>query len=686
MKLTTRILLILAIALLPAVGVQIYNEIAQRRERAAQIADEALKQAALVKANIAGIVASAAQVAVVIGDMEAVRASSPACRDDLLRVLADLERYRSIIVFDAGGRPVCSTLPMALDEITIPPELATVLETRKPVVGRYAFEERTRQHFLPILVALKGDSGAVSLALDLDWLGAQLAALERPPRSTVVVADREGAILARHPDHAASVGRKFRAAAMGLIDAQAPGTAVLKGLDDLDRLTGYYPPAASPEGLWVSVGLFLPDLLADIDRATDRGLALIAAAALASIVLALLLGRFVVRRPTKALLKAARRWTTGDLKARVPARRSGDELARLGLAFNTMANAMERREAALRESEERQRLAIAATGLGTWHIDLASGEEAWSEEIKAMTGLPTDAPARRSSLKRVLEPHHWSAMKDAFEAACRPGGDGAFRIEAPIRRADTGAIRWVLAIGRVFFDAAGAKPTRAFGVAIDITDRHQAEEHQRLLLHELNHRVKNTLATVQAIALQTLRQTQDPQRFVESFQARLLSLSNTHNLLTQSAWQNASLESLLASELAPYGRADMSRTRIGGEPIELPARQALALGMVFHELTTNAAKYGALSRPDGCVAVGWEIERDVASGDRSLVISWIEEHGPAVAAPTKTGFGSRLIRRTIEGELGGRVTLDYAPLGLRCTLVVPLAPDVPAQETQAAAE
>ena len=392
-------------------------------------------------------------------------------------------------------------------------------------------------------------------------------------------------------------------------------------------------------------------------------------------VLALLLGSYVIRRPTEALIAAARRWSGGDLSLRAPVRHARDEFAQLGAAFNAMADSLERREGALRESEERNRLAIAATGLGTWHADFVAGRQTWSDEIRRMAGLPPDAEARPSVLKPLFEPPDWERLKAAFAAAADPARDEPLRIEVPIRRADDGRQRWMLIIGRVIFDERRRSILRAVAVVIDITERRQAEDHQRLLLHELNHRVKNTLATVQAIALQTLRQTRDPAAFAESFQARLLSLSGTHNLLTESAWQNASLRSLLETELAPYLRPEGGRARLEGEGVALPARQALALGMVIHELTTNAAKYGALSTPEGRVEVSWAVSGGAPG--RSLTVHWRERGGPRVVEPAKAGFGSRLIRRTVEDELGGRVALDHRPEGVTCAILIPLAESRP---------
>jgi PAS domain S-box-containing protein len=198
----------------------------------------------------------------------------------------------------------------------------------------------------------------------------------------------------------------------------------------------------------------------------------------------------------------------------------------------------------------------------------------------------------------------------------------------------------------------------------DVTDRIRAEVQQKLLLDELNHRVKNTLATVQSIAAQTLRNNPEPAAFREAFEARLMALSATHDLLTASNWRGAKLRDVLAVEFQPYG---VERYEFDGPDVALTATEALVLGLLFHELATNAAKYGALSCADGCVRVRWTVEPGP-----NLVFTWNEEGGPKVAPPTRRGFGSRLIERSLKGEIGGDAMLDFREDGLLCKITLPL--------------
>jgi len=206
-------------------------------------------------------------------------------------------------------------------------------------------------------------------------------------------------------------------------------------------------------------------------------------------------------------------------------------------------------------------------------------------------------------------------------------------------------------------------------VVQDISERKLAERRQKLLVDELNHRVKNTLATVQSLAAQTARDAPAPPVFRERFEGRLAALSKAHDQLTMHHWENAELRALLAGSLAPHG-GTANRIVLRGEDVVLRPRAVLTLAMAFHELTTNAAKYGALSVPGGRVEIAWRpVEED---GRTFLRIDWTEQNGPPVSPPSRRGFGSRLIEGSIAAELGGSAHLDYAPEGLRCTMTMPM--------------
>lgn len=203
----------------------------------------------------------------------------------------------------------------------------------------------------------------------------------------------------------------------------------------------------------------------------------------------------------------------------------------------------------------------------------------------------------------------------------------------------------------------------------DITADTHAAERQELLLAELNHRVKNMLAVVIAVALETLARSRKPEDFRTTFIGRIEAMAKTYGLLTRDEWGDVVLSELVREEVAPYAGQDGRRLHIEGPPVLLRPKAALALGMVLHELATNAVKYGALSVPQGQVTVSWTF----APQERQLVLTWCERDGPEVHPPTERGFGSNLIEQTLSYELDGQAMLDYQPSGVRARLAIPLA-------------
>lgn len=195
----------------------------------------------------------------------------------------------------------------------------------------------------------------------------------------------------------------------------------------------------------------------------------------------------------------------------------------------------------------------------------------------------------------------------------------------------------------------------------DISEERRARERQNLLLHELNHRVKNTLATVQSLAVHSL-QSVSPQRLAV-FNGRLFALSKAHDILQGTAWQSASMTEIIRGALMPFGEA---RIDMEGSDCPIDPSSSVTLSMVFHELGTNAAKYGALSAPDGKVSLKWNCE--VSSEGTQVGIDWVESGGPAVEPPARPGFGMRLIERQVVREFGGYASMRFEPSGLTCQI------------------
>ncbi|WP_408903037.1 PAS domain S-box protein [Methylobacterium radiotolerans] len=329
-----------------------------------------------------------------------------------------------------------------------------------------------------------------------------------------------------------------------------------------------------------------------------------------------------------------------------------------------------RNEAVLREAQDQLRLAIEATDIGVFDYDLTTGALVWDDRVRALFGLPPGAPVTYDTFVAGLHREDRAATDAAVQAALDPAGDGNFDVEYRTLGLTDGVERWVAARGRRFVE--DGRATRFVGTVLDVTARKRAEERQRLLAGELQHRIKNTLALVQAIAGQTLRGAPDPEEARRAFEARLISLGRAHDILTAVDWTAAPVADVVEGALAPHRHADPLRLRWGGPDVLLTARVALSMVLVLHELCTNAAKYGALSNAGGSVDVCWQVEHR-AEGEPLFRLTWAESGGPALSGPPgRKGFGSRLIERTFTAETGGEARLTYAPGGLVCALEAPL--------------
>lgn len=352
-------------------------------------------------------------------------------------------------------------------------------------------------------------------------------------------------------------------------------------------------------------------------------------------------------------------------------------LARVGA--NLEAARLRRRSAeALRESEERYRLIVeSATDFAIMALDLDGHVTSWNTGAERILGYG-EAEILGRSADVLFTPED--------RAAGRP--DAEMRGALETQRADDerwhlrqdGSRFWASGLMMPLRDEAGG--VRGFiKILRDRTDKRREEEHRRLLLDELNHRVKNTLATVQSLVQQTMRTAGDPAAFRDAFASRLMALSRAHDLLTRGEWRGASLAEVVRQTLDPYAdgaAAAAGRVSVAGPPVRLSPNAAVTLNMTFHELATNAAKYGALAAPTGTVEVAWTVERPGAGEDPAggtVEIVWRERGGPPVEPPTRQGFGTRLIERGVRHELAGEARLDFAPGGVvyRARLPLPAA-------------
>jgi PAS domain S-box-containing protein len=251
-------------------------------------------------------------------------------------------------------------------------------------------------------------------------------------------------------------------------------------------------------------------------------------------------------------------------------------------------------------------------------------------------------------------------LKSAFADNSEDG------LESTCNRKD-GSVFWAsILIGPVRDDDGNI--VQNFISFIDLTKHRDELAQSRMFIDELNHRVKNTLSTIQSIVSQGLRTTNDPVVIREAIESRIFALSRSHDLLSQEIWKGAELHGLLAAALDPFQDTSGKSVRfvITGRKIRLSPKVTLALGMAFHELATNSVKYGALSILAGSVSIDWATRQTPNGG--SLIIRWQEKGGPAVGLPSRRGFGSKLLERGLAHELDGDVDLQYRSNGVLCTM------------------
>jgi PAS domain S-box-containing protein len=313
---------------------------------------------------------------------------------------------------------------------------------------------------------------------------------------------------------------------------------------------------------------------------------------------------------------------------------------------------------ALEDNEALIRLALEAGQLGTWQSSPALREMTWDARTRELLGHTPDEPLdyETSFLARV-HPGDRDRIAAINAAALAPGGDGTTHMEYRTISIVDGKERWVQAKGAL---APGRDGQRFVGTVRDITTEKDAEAHRRLLTAELEHRIKNMLAVVQSIVSQSLRNVATPAEAREAIGQRLVTLSHAHDLLVQTNWSAAPMR-LLAEGATRLHGAKPGRIIIKGPEVQMTSKAALAFSMSLHELSTNAAKYGALSNDVGHVELTWDVEQE--GNDEILALRWQEYGGPPVNAPQRSGFGSSLLI-ALAKDLGGKGELEYRPDGV----------------------
>jgi PAS domain S-box-containing protein len=335
------------------------------------------------------------------------------------------------------------------------------------------------------------------------------------------------------------------------------------------------------------------------------------------------------------------------------------------IIITRMRDAIEREEAerAWRANKDQLQLALDTAQLGSWQYDprrrVATGDARFKEIFDITADeIPIE------DIKKLVHPADAERFWAERAAASDPANPRRPPHEYRVRRRN-GEVRWIEVRWLAYYDGDRREREAAsiIGTVHDITERKEREEREHLLMREINHRTKNMLSVVDAIAHQTATRT--PEAFIERFSERIQALAANQDLLIRNEWHGVEAGDLVRAQLAPFAGLIGSRVIIRGPKLRLNAASAQAIGLALHELATNTGKYGALSNDTGRLNIGWSVSRD------SFIMSWTEREGPAVSAPNQRGFGTTVMERMAESSLGGTVELDYDPSGLTWRLACP---------------
>jgi two-component sensor histidine kinase len=365
------------------------------------------------------------------------------------------------------------------------------------------------------------------------------------------------------------------------------------------------------------------------------------------------------------------RWMVSHIGTDGPGRLSGD-----------VADVTTEREAAdaLALSEERFRFAIEAGRMAIWEVDMRSGRLTNSRELNLLLGLPVDAMPTLAEVRKLYAPGELERLADegvTYERILdrvQPGRQNVRRdwgipatdrtqVQAEFALVTPSGERKQLLLRAQRVPSVDGFGQRLTGVLVDITDRKLAEDRMALVAREMQHRIKNLIAVMSSIALQTFRPGSDTATAREAFSGRVRALDVALDSVLKPSAESGSLREIIAQIVAPYRVASAERFTLDGPEVHLSGRRATAVGMAIHELSTNALKYGALSTETGVVAITWQVV------DGRVQIDWTETGGPPVHPPTAIGFGTRLLRSLLHD---GEVTLTHLPTGVHCHFDFPL--------------
>jgi PAS domain S-box-containing protein len=575
-----------------------------------------------------------------------------------------LRQSGNIVLIDRNMQQLVNTrVPYGnpLPKAVVPKLIARALATGKPQVTDLFMAPFVNQLLVGIIVPVEiGGERRYTVARSPDQFAfARLvAANELPTGWHAVVSDAAHHIIGRSEQESLFIGKELppaqwhRAEPGGVFEfIDSEGRPSLEG-SATSELTGWETAVWAPKAL----------LEAPV-RALWRTIGLTALLAIALVVaLASWLGRIIARSVGRAAGAAIALGEGGPLPL------SGTPVAEVDTLMAELGRTAVRRQVAedwLRESKDRLQMALNAAQLGSWQYDPTHRVFSGDARAQEIFDFAENEAVIEEVMKRV-HPDDVEKVLAAIEASLDPVDPKRSATEFRLRRAH-GKVRWVETLGLAYFEGAGPKrrAVRFVGTVADITERKEREEKEHLLMREINHRAKNMLSVVDAIAHQTA--TKNPEDFVERFSKRIQALSANQDLLVRNEWNGVEIEDLVCAQLALFADLIGSRIVVHGPKLCLNAASAQAIGLALHELATNAGKYGALSTDTGRIDISWGSDGD------TFTMSWTEREGPPVSAPKRRGFGTIVMETMAERSVGGVVDLDYASSGLTWRLTCPVA-------------
>ncbi|MBX9774184.1 MAG: PAS domain-containing protein [Xanthobacteraceae bacterium] len=659
--------LLIALPLLAAAGLMIYRSVALERvqleQRMTQVVDDLVDDLDRDLARHLTVLRTlAALPAVRDPDLSAFHAQARAVVDEIgLGIL--LTDPGSMKVVLTTLRPNGEALPVTGNPEGVKRILAGAThDISDAFIGTVS---KLRVFHISVPVARDGKVLYVlALALGPDRLLPLLQGQKLGPGWVTAVWDGRGMLMARSPDRQALVGTSSPEPLRALPDGR------VRPMRDTDGARVLGTVAKSSLSDW-HVTVNAP--VSEVEGQLRTTLLLLAGSAIGGLALAIGLGVVFGRRLSSPLsLSSAAALALGRGEAIAPDHSTLLEANTINRALQTAQQELDERQQELRHLAEQLSAAADAAEFGSYDFDVAKGTVEWSPHLKKLLGAEDiTGPVAGDVAVSFIHPED-RAQAQALIQRVLDGAQEKYELEFRVIRRDNRQTRWVMDRGAVTKDSEG-KVRRVVGVLIDVSGKKAAEDRQRLLLQELNHRVKNTLAVVQSIATQTIRTQRDPARFVEAFSARIISLARSHDLLTRNVWQGAQLRDVVDAALTSFRNVE-GAIEVSGPDVLLTADNTVAMSLLLHELATNAAKYGALSVAGGRLRISWSVSK--APSTCTIDFNWAESGGPPVETPAAQGFGTRLING-IASQLDGTVEIDFSMDGVRCHLRFP----VPAQGT-----